>query len=317
MTAETVTLLAPDEAPAVIEYRADGASPFLLVCDHAGRRIPRRLHNLGLSEADLARHIAWDIGIAGVGRHLADRLDACLIMQPYSRLVIDCNRPPGSATSIAALSDGTPIAGNKNVSAAEAAQRVRGNFHALSPRNRQASRRQRKCAAANDPDFAAQLHSRVCRRARPWQAGVLYNRYDALAAALLALLRAPGDLVVGDNEPYTVDDETDYTIPVHGEQRGIPHVAIEIRQDLIGDEPGQGDWLMGRAAGGFVAAVGELMRLKNFQLTQEPGREKENCYCSFAFTSPLALPCPSARHICRAARRSPCPCPSCRRRRCP
>ena len=78
--------------------------------------------------------------------------------------------------------------------------------------------------------------------ARPWQIGVLYNRHDALADALLALLRDQGDLTVGDNEPYTVDDETDYTIPVHGERRGIPHVAIEIRQDLIGEENGQRDW---------------------------------------------------------------------------
>src|SRR5471030_553397 len=100
MTPADVALLAPDELAVVIEHRAAGTSPFLLVCDHAGRRIPRRLHDLGLADADRARHIAWDIGIAGVGRHLADRLDACLVMQPYSRLVIDCNRPPGSLESI-------------------------------------------------------------------------------------------------------------------------------------------------------------------------------------------------------------------------
>ena len=78
--------------------------------------------------------------------------------------------------------------------------------------------------------------------ARPWQVGVLYNRHDTLADALLALLRGQGDLTVGDNEPYTVDDETDYTIPVHGERRGIPHVGIEIRQDLIGADTGQRQW---------------------------------------------------------------------------
>src|ERR1700690_625024 len=128
MTPADLALLAPDELPSVVEYRPAGASPFLLVCDHAGRRIPRRLHNLGLAKSDLVRHIAWDIGIAGVGRELADRLDACLIMQPYSRLVIDCNRPPGGATSIASMSDGTPIAGNANLSADEAALRVREIF---------------------------------------------------------------------------------------------------------------------------------------------------------------------------------------------
>src|ERR1700692_3923480 len=128
MTAETVTLLAPDEPAAVVEYRTEGQSPFLLVCDHAGRRIPRKLQNLGLNAVDLARHIAWDIGIAGVGRTLADRLDAALVMQPYSRLVIDCNRPPGSPTSIAPASEGTQVPGNEKVFTHDAALRRREIF---------------------------------------------------------------------------------------------------------------------------------------------------------------------------------------------
>lgn len=242
MTPATVALLAADEARPVIEYRAAGASPFLLVCDHAGRRIPRRLRDLGLGEADLARHIAWDVGIAGVGRALADRLDACLVMQPYSRLVIDCNRPPGSATSIAPLSEDTRIAGNENLSEREAEQRRHEIF---APYHRTIAQHLDARAEARQPTILVSLHSFTAVYhgvARPWHAGVLYNRYSALAHALRDLLRAGGDLVVGDNEPYSVDDETDYTIPVHGEQRGIPHVAIEIRQDLIAEEPGQREW---------------------------------------------------------------------------
>ena len=242
MTPADVALLAPDEPPAVIEHRAAGASPFLLVCDHAGRHIPRRLHNLGLGEADRARHIAWDIGIAGVGRHLADRLDACLVMQPYSRLVIDCNRPPGSLESIVAASDGTPILANENLSAHDAEQRAREIF---TPYHSAIARHLDARAKARQQTILISLHSFTAVHAgsaRPWQAGVLYNRYRALADALRVLLSAPGDLVVGDNEPYSVDDETDYTIPVHGELRGIPHAAIEIRQDLIGDEEGQRLW---------------------------------------------------------------------------
>ena len=242
MRPATGALLAPDEPPAVVEYRATGASPFLLVCDHAGQRIPRRLHNLGLAEADLARHIAWDIGIAGLARHLADRLDACLVMQPYSRLVIDCNRPPGSPESIVPESDGTAIRGNENISAQDGAARVREIFE---PYHRTIDRHLDARKNAQAPAILISLHSFTPVYAgftRPWQAGVLYNRHDALAEALLALLRGEGDLVVGDNEPYTVDDETDYTIPVHGEQRDIPHVAIEVRQDLIGEEPGQRQW---------------------------------------------------------------------------
>ena len=242
MMAETVTLLAPDEPPAVIEYRANGTSPFLLVCDHAGRRVPRRLHNLGLSAAELSRHIAWDGGIAGVGRHLADRLDACLVMQPYSRLVIDCNRPPGSVESIAHESDGHAIAVNENLPAAEAAARVREIFepyHDTIAKHLDARR------TSHPATILISLHSFTPVYggfARPWQAGVLYNRYRALADALRHELSAPGDLIVGDNEPYSVDDETDYTIPVHGERRGMVHVAIEIRQDLIADEDGQRYW---------------------------------------------------------------------------
>jgi predicted N-formylglutamate amidohydrolase len=242
MTPAAVALLAPDEPPAVVEYRPAGASPFLLVCDHAGRRIPRRLHNLRLAESDLVRHIAWDIGIAGVGRQLAERLDACLIMQPYSRLVIDCNRPPGGATSITTLSDGTPIAGNENLSAQDAELRVREIF---TPYHQTIARHLDARAKARRQTFLISLHSFTpvfAGIARPWLAGVLYHRYNALAYALRDLLRSQRDLVVGDNEPYNVTDDTDYTIPVHGEQRGLPHVAIELRQDLIGEELGQRLW---------------------------------------------------------------------------
>ena len=179
MTAETVTLLAPDEPPAVIEHRAAGASPFLLVCDHAGRRIPRALRDLGVGEADLKRHIAWDIGIEGVARRLAKLLDAHLIMQPYSRLVIDCNRPPGSPTSIAPLSEGMVIPGNENVSLEDAAMRVREIFvpyHQAIERHLEARK--------NRPTFLISLHSFTPVYGgvkRPWQAGVLYNRVSTLA----------------------------------------------------------------------------------------------------------------------------------------
>ena len=234
------TLLAPDEPSPVAEYNTAGPSSFLLVCDHAGRRIPRALHDLGVGEADLKRHIAWDIGIEGVARRLTKLLDAHLIMQIYSRLVIDCNRPPGSPTSIAPLSEDVVIPGNENVPLEDAAMRVREIFapyHLAIERHLEARK--------NRPTFLISLHSFTPvygGLVRPWQAGVLYNRYRALADALRQELSAPGDLIVGDNEPYTVDDDTDYTIPVHGEKRGIAHVAIEIRQDLITDEAGQEYW---------------------------------------------------------------------------
>ncbi len=235
-------LLDPDEpAPAVL-VNAEGSSPFLLVSDHAGNRIPRRLGALGLSEADLRRHIAWDIGIAGVGRALAPLLDAALVLQSYSRLVIDCNRDPAVQSSIPEVSETTGIPGNLDLDTAARAARLAAVFcpyHA-----RIAALLDRRAAAGRRTVLVA-LHSftPVYKGvARPWQVGVLYNRDARLAHALLALLRAEGDLVVGDNEPYRVSDLTDYTVPVHGERRGLPHVEIEIRQDLIAMPAGQQLW---------------------------------------------------------------------------
>lgn len=242
MTPVNAALLAVDEPAPVVELRHDSASPFFLVCDHAGRRIPRALGDLGVPAADLVRHIAWDIGIEGVARRLSDKLDAHLIMQIYSRLVIDCNRPPGSPTSIAPLSEGTGIPGNENPALEDAAARVREIFAPYHQRIEQALDARKN---AGTPTLLISLHSFTPVYAgirRPWQAGVLYNRVSTMAHALRDLLAAPGDLVVGDNEPYSVTDDTDYTIPVHGERRGLPHVAIEIRQDLIGDEAGQEYW---------------------------------------------------------------------------
>jgi len=241
MKSTPVRILASDEPAAVEEYRAAGASPFLLLCDHAGRRVPRSV-SLGIAESDLARHIGWDIGIAGVGRKLAGRLDAALIMQPYSRLVIDCNRRPGVASSISKMSEVTTIPGNESVSEDEAAARVREIFV---PYHDTIARRLDERDDADRETILVALHSFTPVFGgipRPWHCGLLYNRYRGLAAPLLDMLRADNSLVVGDNEPYSVTDDTDYTIPVHGEQRGLVHVAIEIRHDLIAADAGQTEW---------------------------------------------------------------------------
>src|SRR5882672_9322129 len=126
--AAELSLLGADEAPAVTVERADGASDFVLACDHAGRDIPRVLDLLGLSETELASHIAWDIGAACVARRLAERLDATLVLQPYSRLVIDCNRAPGSPESIVDRSEWTHISRNENLAEAEVEARTREIF---------------------------------------------------------------------------------------------------------------------------------------------------------------------------------------------
>jgi len=236
-------LVADDPAP-VTAYNAGGRSPFLLVADHAGNAMPRALGRLGVPEAECERHIAWDIGIAGLGRFLADALDAALIQQSYSRLVIDCNRPPGSAASIPEISELTPIPGNVALSEADKAARAREIFRPYHERIEAELERRRQ---AGRPAVLIALHSftPVFKGvARPWHAALLYNRDPRFAHRLLALLNEEPGLIVGDNEPYSVSDATDYTIPVHGERRGLQHALVEIRQDLIAEENGQRAWAL-------------------------------------------------------------------------
>lgn len=235
-------LLAPDEPAPAWEENAQGASPFFFTCDHAGKLIPRSLGDLGISEAERERHIAWDIGIAGVARRLAHALDAHLIGQTYSRLVIDCNRPPGVAASIPAISEATKIPGNEELSAESQLARRQAIFDPYHARIKAALD-----ARAKRATFLVALHSFTpvyLGVARPWHIGTLYwNRAKKdLPMLLLALLREEKGLVVGDNEPYAATEITDYAIPVHGEGRGLPNTGIEIRQDLIAGEAGQEEW---------------------------------------------------------------------------
>ena len=242
MTARHKKLLAADEPAPVTVYNAEGKSPFLLVADHAGNLIPRALGRLGIAEADRQRHIAWDIGIAGFGRLLADALDATLIQQNYSRLVIDCNRPIEAAASIPDISEQTPISGNVGVDEASKAARAGEIFWPYHERI-EAELERRRLAGRAAALISLHSFTPVFKgAARPWHAGVLYNRDARFAHRLMALLNAEQGLFVGDNAPYFVSDASDYTIPVHAERRGLHHVLIEIRQDLIVDANGQGDW---------------------------------------------------------------------------
>src|ERR1700683_206223 len=182
-------LLAADEPAPVTAYNTNGKSPFLLVADHAGNAMPRGLRRLGVAEAECERHIAWDIGIAGLGRILADALDAMLIQQNYSRLVIDCNRPPGTPTSILEVSEHTSVPGNVSLSEASRAARVREIFWPYHERiEAELSRRQQ----AGRTTVLIALHSFTpvfMGVARPWHAAVLYNRDPRLAHRLMTLLK--------------------------------------------------------------------------------------------------------------------------------
>lgn len=238
----TSLLLGTGDVPPVLEHNVAGRSPFLLTCDHYGRLIPRALGDLGLPAGELMRHIAWDIGIAGVAEALANHLDAHLIAQRYSRLVIDCNRPPDAPSSIPKISEATTIPGNEGL-ARDAAEARR--HHIFDPYHRRIHEVIDRRLRDNIPTVLVSLHSFTPVYAgvsRPWHIGTLYHRDTRLPPLLLKLLRAESDLVVGDNEPYAVSDDTDYTIPVHGEARGLMNSGIEIRQDLIADQAGEKQW---------------------------------------------------------------------------
>jgi len=234
-------LLTSADPPPFTLHNAHGTSPFVLIVDHAGRHIPAQLGDLGLPASEINRHIGWDKGIAAVTVELARRLDAFAIEQPYSRLVIDCNRPLSAPSLIVETSDGTFIPGNNGLNHVQRQQRIdaiHAPYHARIAA--ELDQRQR----AHIPTLLLMMHSftpLMNGQMRPWQVGVLYQREPRFAHALRAALQDEG-WIVGDNQPYAVTDHTDYAVPVHGEQRGLLHVALEIRQDLITECSDQYVW---------------------------------------------------------------------------
>ena len=233
-------LLDSDEPNPVRVLRPDGASPLFLTADHAGRAIPRRLRQLGVPDTEMDRHIAWDIGIAGVTEHLSALLDATAVLQTYSRLAIDCNRDPAWPSAMPEVSEYTPIPGNVGLTEADRAARVAAIFTPYHDRIRalldaRAGRRTVFVAMHSfTPSFKGER--------RDMHVGVLFNRDVRLANVMLDLLRREGDLIVGANEPYAITDDSDYSVPTHAARRGLLHVEIEIRQDLIADPKGQRAW---------------------------------------------------------------------------
>ncbi|MCX5571933.1 N-formylglutamate amidohydrolase [Kaistia nematophila] len=237
-------LLGPDDPePVGIIDRGD-ASPFVLICDHAGNAVPAVLDGLGLEPAELNRHIGIDIGILGVSERLAEQLGASLVFQRYSRLVVECNRRVTSPDSIALVSDGTVVPGNADLTPAQRSLRL---DEIVVPYHRQIETILDRRAEAGIPTILVSMHSftpslRARPFQRPWQIGLCYGADTRFTTPVLEALDDETDLVVGRNEPYGVDLNKDYSIPVHGEERGLPYVEFEIRQDLIGEASGQAEW---------------------------------------------------------------------------
>lgn len=237
MTIDSQRLLGPGDVPPVEIVNPGGSAHFLLIGDHSGNLVPSALGTLGVSDAERARHIGWDIGIEGLGRVLAERLDAVFVRQRYSRLVIDCNRNPESPAAVPPESDGTAIPGNMGLDDAGRRQRV-AEIHA--PYQEAVAE---VLQARGDDVVLVAIHSftpamSTLRNPRPWHFGILHNgANDRFALRLLDWLAHNAGAPVGDNEPYRMD-LTDYTVPRHAFAAGLPYVEIEVRQDLLGDAAG-------------------------------------------------------------------------------
>lgn len=239
------TLLGPEDPAPVGIVNPQSASRFFLICDHAGNAVPRRLGELGLPRTELDRHIGIDIGALGVARGLADRLGATLIFQRYSRLLIDCNRQPHGPTAMAEVADGTEVPGNRDLDAAAREARI---AEVMTPYHRAIETALDRRQAQGRTTFLVAMHSFTPRLLtqpsdRPWSIGLCWGPNDRFSRHTLQHLADDDrDLVVGANEPYTVDMVHDYSIPVHGEDRGLDYLEIELRQDLVADEAAQVAW---------------------------------------------------------------------------
>jgi predicted N-formylglutamate amidohydrolase len=258
-------LLGPEDPPVYEIVNPEGAAPVLFVCDHASRVVPRALGLLGLDESLLMRHIGWDIGAAEVTRGLAARFDAPAVLCGYSRLVVDCNRRLEDASAMPATSDGVAVPGNRALSADARRRRAAAIYH---PYHAGVAGRLDAFAAERRVPALLSIHSFTPVMngfVRPWHVGILWDKDPRVAVPLLANLRAHADLVVGDNEPYSAKQPVGYTVRAHAVAAGLPHVAIEIRQDLIDTAAGARRWAeLLAAAFEPILAAPELYRVERF-----------------------------------------------------
>jgi predicted N-formylglutamate amidohydrolase len=228
----------------------------VILCDHASRHIPAELDDLGLPPAELGRHIAWDIGAAGVAEALSSICDAPAVFSPVSRLVIDCNRHLDAVDLIPERSDGTAIPGNRNLSPSARAQRIERWFQPYHAAVESIlDERAVRCCAS----IVLSIHSMTDNLAgshRPWQ--IAFSSHDdrSQVQPVIDVLRKPSDIEVGDNQPYSMEPAIDYSIPFHALRRNLPYLQVEFRQDQLQDAQAQIHW-----AKRFASALAEALRV--------------------------------------------------------
>jgi predicted N-formylglutamate amidohydrolase len=232
-------LLQQGEESPFVAVNEEGRSPFVLICEHASNVLPKALGTLGLPESELTRHIAWDIGAEKVGRLLSRLIDAPLLLQRYSRLAYDCNRPPESPDSIPEMSELTAIPGNKKLSAEGRLARARDIYR---PFHDGVSAVLDRRAAGGQRSLVVSIHSFTPvykGKPRSVELGILHDRDTTLSAKLI---KSFPNIDARLNEPYGPKDGVLHTLNLHGFARGLQHAMIEIRNDLVSTERGQDEW---------------------------------------------------------------------------
>lgn len=234
---ETVS---PGRHPTFEYLPACSPSPIFVTAEHAGVKIPKQLNLLGLPVDELKRHIGWDIGVDGVARELHRILGLPTLLGRFSRLLVDLNRAPESSACIRESSDGTAVPANQRLSKKAKTDRIEW-FH--KPYHEACS----MLIGALRPKALLSIHSytpklRVDGFDRPWHCAVLYGRAWGLARECIEYLESVGNFIVGDNMPYRIGTTGVYSIPVHGDESGIPMIVVEIRQDLVADAESQRKW---------------------------------------------------------------------------
>lgn len=260
-----MTLLSVDEPAPFALVNEGGKAPFLLICDHASRQVPRALAALGLEEWQLKLHIGWDIGAAETAEALSRHFDAPLLLAGYSRLVIDLNRRLNDQSAIPEVSDGVAVPGNQGLAAAAAAERAAALYHPYHAALEAALAARRQLVPAPALISVHSFTPVFAGIARPWQVGVLWDRDPRIAVPLIAALGHVDGIVVGDNQPYSAREPRGYSVEQHAGAKGYPHVALEIRQDLIDTRHGAALWA-GHLASAFapILADGALYRVEHY-----------------------------------------------------
>lgn len=262
-TGRRYPLIGPGDPPPWMSYNDHGKAPVLLVADHASPYFPAAMNQLGLADWVIERHVAWDIGSDNLVRYLADELDARAVLAGFSRLIVDPNRRLDDPSAFTPISDGIAIPGNLELDEQDKALRVASFYQPY-----------HDAIAGRLADFEARgvvpafISIHTCtpvfdRVVRPWHVGVMWDQDPRIAVPLMERLRAMDGICIGDNEPYSGRHPHDFTIDHHAEPAGLPHVGIEVRQDLVAADDGARQWagVLARALRGILDQPGLYRRL--------------------------------------------------------